>query len=384
MYIDFMKNRSKKTKICASQWDYGLRLNIRNIKAAEAHFAVNESADNAAVVPLKEEGDVLTADVPDRFLRQHENVNVYLYEKAEQYGKTVAEIVIEIEPRQKPEDYIDTPEERKRFEVLEEEISGIKESVNTVRTEFQNQQGIIADFTFESMSIGNSVTEGSVVNMDCAYFGADAKASLYWDGRSSGGIGYITKKDGRKCICFGSKNVNSFSWLKVTREDSYPLLTGLDNFTVSYDCYSEGWYTGAWAFYICPHDNPQDPSIKDYIGIMDYPDQVHVERAKDEYYIMPAGLYYGWHHVDAVFRPHGTEIYVNGVHRHTMYNTISPANLLKGNSVFYIGRANWSDNGERFVGYMSSFRVYNRALTKEEIIKNYEANTIAAVSNEDE
>ena len=129
--IDFKEKRGNQTRVCASQWDYGLRLNIRNIKAAEAHFAVNGSADNAAVVPLKEEGDVLTADVPDRFLRQYENVNVYLYEKAEEYGKTVAEIVIEIEPRQKPEDYIDTPEERKRFEVLEQEIQNVKDQIQS-------------------------------------------------------------------------------------------------------------------------------------------------------------------------------------------------------------------------------------------------------------
>ena len=79
--IDFSRETPESRRIYVNQWDYGLVLHITGIQAKEAHFAVEGSLDNALVVPLAEEGGILSANVPDRFLTQEREIYAYLYEE---------------------------------------------------------------------------------------------------------------------------------------------------------------------------------------------------------------------------------------------------------------------------------------------------------------
>ena len=121
--IDFSRETPESRRIYVNQWDYGLVLHITGIQAKEAHFAVEGSLDNALVVPLAEEGGILSANVPDRFLTQEREIYAYLYEETGEDGRTVGKVTIHVKPRAKPEDYIYTPEELKRYEALEEDIA---------------------------------------------------------------------------------------------------------------------------------------------------------------------------------------------------------------------------------------------------------------------
>lgn len=128
--IDFSRETPESRRIYVNQWDYGLILHITGIQAKEAHFAIEGSSDNALVVPLAEEGGILSANVPDRFLAQEREIYAYLYEETGEDGRTVGKVTIHVKPRAKPEDYIYTPEELKRYEVLEADIAGIKEEIS--------------------------------------------------------------------------------------------------------------------------------------------------------------------------------------------------------------------------------------------------------------
>ena len=62
------------------------------------------------------------------------------------------------------------------------------------------------------------------------------------------------------------------NWLNVTKEDGSSLLTGADEFTVSYDSYSSGVPTNCWTFFA---DNQGGiAGERHYIGIADYPDHL--------------------------------------------------------------------------------------------------------------
>lgn len=69
--IDFSRETPESRRIYVNQWDYGLILHITGIQAKEAHFAIEGSSDNALVVPLAEEGGILSANVRTGFWRRN-------------------------------------------------------------------------------------------------------------------------------------------------------------------------------------------------------------------------------------------------------------------------------------------------------------------------
>lgn len=332
--IDFSRETPESRRIYVNQWDYGLVLHITGIQAKEAHFAVEGSLDNALVVPLAEEGGILSANVPDRFLTQEREIYAYLYEETGEDGRTVGKVTIHVKPRAKPEDYIHTPEELKKYEELEEGIGGIREELEKL-----GRRGVIADFVFTEENLRaaspDPVFYGGVPS-DYLSQAACAKTqnlAPYVFDAESGGLIFTSDQKAHLIVSIGNRT----------------LLAGLSEFTVSYDCKSTGEFTKAWLCYLCPHDAAQSLETCDYIGILDYPDHVQVDRASQalpmDTYTAPDGTYAGWHHVDVVFRAHGTEVYINGVFMDIMHNPLNPTDLLKSGGVFYIGRANWGSGG---------------------------------------
>lgn len=169
------------------------------------------------------------------------------------------------------------------------------------------------------------------------------------------------------------RNVAGFDGTPRYFAVSKPLLGGLDEFTISFDCLSNGTYQKCWAVYIAGHDNPQVTGAEDYLGIAMWQEGINIIRGTDRFDTGVIGGYYAgnWNHIDVVFRAYSSELFVNGESFGYIRNTRHISDLLGEASAFYIGKANWG-GGEYFDGRICDFKVYNYALTAEEIKDNIE------------
>jgi hypothetical protein len=75
-----------------------------------------------------------------------------------------------------------------------------------------------------------------------------------------------------------------------------------------------------------------------------------------------------FHHIIATHTGSNRTLYVNGV------NVLNQANIVTGqNSTAVLGLGAYSNGNYAFVGAIPTFRLYNRALTQDEILQNYNA-----------
>lgn len=113
------------------QWDINRKLLINDKSVNEVHFA-NSYSTNALVCAVYEKDGKRVVNVPNILLQEHYQINAYLYDN-ERYTKQL--IPIEVIKRKKPDDYVYTETEIKRWEDLEQRvIDGIgyyKPSVDT-------------------------------------------------------------------------------------------------------------------------------------------------------------------------------------------------------------------------------------------------------------
>ena len=125
-------NLSSKTGIIQTekmtQWDSGYSLHISGLteEAAETevHFA-NHGSNEALCMSGTWEEDILIVSVPDKLLTNGTDIFVFVYEKTEESGRTIRTAKIPVEKRAKPDDYVYTKEEVKRWTVLEEDVAKI-------------------------------------------------------------------------------------------------------------------------------------------------------------------------------------------------------------------------------------------------------------------
>ena len=194
--------------------------------------------------------------------------------------------------------------------------------------------------------------------------GGQAKAELIGSGAQFAD-GAITLKDGA-------------TYLKVTKKDGTPLLTGVQTLTIAFKAYVEGAPT--WPFYVIPDTLPSGTEFQTwpkeiYIGCL-LNNNVTVERYNNvEQAARPAAgsapiPQNEWIDVAAVYDTDKTLIYVNGELVAETPNTegydLSLPSILGNNSTFYIGYATWA-SGEYYVGSLDEFVVYDYALTAEQI-----------------
>lgn len=194
--------------------------------------------------------------------------------------------------------------------------------------------------------------------------GGQAKAELIGSGAQFAD-GAITLKDGA-------------TYLKVTKKDGTPLLTGVQTLTIAFKAYVEGAPT--WPFYVIPDTLPSGTEFQTwpkeiYIGCL-LNNNVTIERYNNvEQAARPAAgsapiTQNEWINVAAVFDTDKTLIYVNGELVAETPNTegydLSLPSILGNNSTFYIGYATWQ-SGEYYVGSLDEFVVYDYALTAEQI-----------------
>ena len=217
---------------------------------------------------------------------------------------------------------------------------------------------VLAAFDFDEDAVDGKIT------------GTNAVATVKGNGVS------IEKTD--KLLGTGALKLENSSYLDVKKTDGTPVVSGQKAITISY--YSKTNAAPGWAYFIALDEKmPIDGGRKEhYLGILDKPDGISVERYADGRVNTPnAGSRKGgeWTRVDVVYAETSTELYVNGVLADTKPAVTSIEDSIGTNSIFHIGQATWGSNGEYFTGLIDDFTVYGSALSSNEIQDLYKANT---------
>jgi uncharacterized protein (UPF0335 family) len=117
------------------QWDYGQSLEIKGLDIHDnvwVQFAMNPYGGEAIPVVTKVNDGVITANIPafvfEKETSQNYNAYAFVYVSNADSGETVKVIKLNIKARPKPEDYVYTEPEKKRYELLEERIKEIEEN----------------------------------------------------------------------------------------------------------------------------------------------------------------------------------------------------------------------------------------------------------------
>ncbi len=179
----------------------------------------------------------------------------------------------------------------------------------------------------------------------------------------------ITYTDGVK----GSAAVLDADAISITNEDGTSLLTGLDKFTVSF--WSKTTGSTSWWFYASPDDSSQTYKSEKYVGILDDGAKITAERYNSSSQDRPSaatGSYTSgeWKYVAVVYREGKYTLYINGKAVSTVSSEVDISDLLGDSSICYIGKANWG-SGEYAVGTVDEFKIYNYALTADEVAREY-------------
>ncbi len=118
------------------------------------------------------------------------------------------------------------------------------------------------------------------------------------------------------------------------------------------------------------------PIIKEvYVGAMINNGTTKIERYKNNgsrATSVSAATGTGWTRVDVVLDEGSTTIYVNGEKGETVASSYKLSDILGNSSILQIGKANWG-NGEYYKGWMDNFKIYDGALTDEEIAEEIES-----------
>lgn len=195
----------------------------------------------------------------------------------------------------------------------------------------------------------------------------------------AGGLGKATSA-GANVLVEGVKgnalslDGTSANWLSaVMAEDGSPLLSNLEEITITfYTNKPSGTGNNNWAFFAAPNASAQSYQNEHYLGAADRGTNVEIERynnsgARPGNNIYVDGLTADtWRLVTVVVRNTGTDLYLDGKLVQSKDSTYKLTDILGSKSVFQIGKANW-DSGEFYNGLIDEFRIYDRALTAEEI-----------------
>lgn len=209
---------------------------------------------------------------------------------------------------------------------------------------------VLAKFTFDDLETG---FVGGGAKASCG-----AEPSLSGDGISKNAL---------------VMNGNIGSVLKVTKENGESLLTGQEEFTISYWSKVDTRIDPNWAAWIARDDLAVTEDYINYIGILDRGNQVRAERyLGGRTWDGSSDTVLGqWKQVTLSVGEESTALYINGEKR--LEDTRSgyrAGDILGDNSVFYIGKANWG-GGEYFKGQLDEYMVYEGTVTDEEAMELY-------------
>ena len=111
------------------QWDYGQKLKIQGLdfpEVCEVHFSNNVEKEAIVMVGVKTD-DYIIVDIPDVLLQKSHDITAFIYFVENDSGETVKAVILKVDPRVKPSDYISQNSEAQ--EILEEAINKMNESI---------------------------------------------------------------------------------------------------------------------------------------------------------------------------------------------------------------------------------------------------------------
>lgn len=155
--------------------------------------------------------------------------------------------------------------------------------------------------------------------------------------------------------------------LIVTTTEGTGLLNGVEEFTVSYDSLSRGGWFNAWVFYA---DEKGDTDTADYLSIREEsltdikPGRTSTDLSEEVLVNYPDGNSV-WKHVDVVFANGRTEVYINGIQMASKESALNISRYIGTDTEVRIGDSNYGS--ESWNGMLDNFKIYNYALTAEEI-----------------
>lgn len=159
-------------------------------------------------------------------------------------------------------------------------------------------------------------------------------------------------------------------FLKVTKADGSSLVSGglLKEMTISLQVKKEGG-TG-WVLYAAADSKSPTVGWEQYIGILDNNGTITAQRFKNSgvraEYAEAEGRADIWHHIAVVFTENDVTIYDNGEKKKTVESNVPLYEILGGDSIWQIGKANWG-TGEFFQGLIDNFKIVSRAWSEEEV-----------------
>ena len=177
------------------------------------------------------------------------------------------------------------------------------------------------------------------------------------------------------------KNVAHFDgqsdYLDVKKADGSSLLTGEEEFTISYLRQVDGGTD--WTFFAAPNTDRQVYKSEKYIGVLDSGSSKLVERYNSNDQDRPSQLTAKggskkWEMVTVVVGKNGTSVFVNGDNvgsKSDYSHDIDVKKLLGDSSILQIGKGNWGA-GEFFEGYIDDYNIYSGAMTTEQVKELYE------------
>lgn len=234
---------------------------------------------------------------------------------------------------------------------------------------------------------GHAMTEGEVIKTAGDYTAGEivtpeVLAEFTFDDEQTGflggaarakGVYSLTDHDGGKALYLNGYK----DYLKVTGLNGGSVVPGgmVKEMTVSLQVKRDGGEFG-WVFYAAPDDASPTAGWEKYLGVIDNGNSVTAQR----YYNQGQRLAEAeaqakagrWHHLTIVYTEESIIIYEDGVKKAEAANNASLSDILGGDSVWYIGKANWRkalnrEKGEHFRGWIDNVKILSRAWTEEEV-----------------
>lgn len=112
---------------CFWQWDLNRQLVVSEDTCGEVHFC-NGTTECALVCEIFQQDGLRLVNVPNVLLQSAKMITAYLYQKDDKGGYTRYQQSFQVVPRNKPDDYVYTETEVKRWEDFEERLRRVEQS----------------------------------------------------------------------------------------------------------------------------------------------------------------------------------------------------------------------------------------------------------------
>ena len=112
-----------------TQWDKGQKLHIKGLSLPETiqvHFANKKNANAIVMVGVKEK-DYVVVEIPDALLEMPYDFYAWIYLTNENMGKTIKTIILKVENRAKPQDFIS--ENPDATDILSDVVNKINQNI---------------------------------------------------------------------------------------------------------------------------------------------------------------------------------------------------------------------------------------------------------------